>query len=82
MRGVLFVPLLALCGCEIAPEEVARQCDIDQANFDATFEAVDRLAAGQARNAGSCTFKKVTGSERVVVVITKTGGGIFPVSRD
>jgi hypothetical protein len=61
-------------GCEIGPQEIAEQCEVLQAELDAGFNAVDRLPIGQSREVGRCTLKKVAGSQRVVVLITKDRG--------
>jgi len=69
---------LSLCGCAIAPADVARRCGVAEAELDDGFEAVDQLPVGQSRKVGRCTLKKVTGSERVIVLITKDGGVFMP----
>jgi hypothetical protein len=72
---------LSLCGCEIQTQEVARQCGVDEDQLDSSFEAVDQLPIGQSRVVGRCTLKKVGGSQRVVVLITKDRGLFMPGER-
>jgi hypothetical protein len=67
-----------LSGCEMASGDLARQCGVNEAQLDAGFEAVQQLPAGESRKVGRCTLKKVAGSERVIVIITKDRGIFMP----
>jgi len=78
VRGGWVALTLSLSACEIASGEIARQCGVAEAELDAGFEAVDQLPVGQSRKVGRCTLKKVAGSERVIVLITKDGGAFMP----
>jgi hypothetical protein len=66
--------MISLCGCEIQPDQIAKQCGVDQAQLDAAFDAVGDMAVGQSRKVGECTVKRVAGSKRVVVLIAKDRG--------
>jgi hypothetical protein len=81
VRFAVVALMLSLGGCEIASADVANQCGVERAELDAGFEAVNDLPVGQSRKVGRCTLKRVAGSERVIVLITKDSG-IFTSGRN
>ena len=78
MSWAIAASVLALGGCQVGPQEMAQQCGVDQEQLDAGFRSVNQLRVGHSLNVGQCTLKKVAGSQRVIVVVTRKSGLFTP----
>ena len=74
MKPALLVILaLAVWACAVSDSDLAKRCGLDETQLDAAFGEVEKLAPGQNRTVGRCTFTRGVGQERVMVVVTKSG---------